>query len=160
MKTGGAIGVVIVLIVGLAAGFVIGNYTGYFDDDETDDHSHSLPHSHTSMMHGMVEVKNYTSIPTLDLLIHTDPQSGWNLQIKTTNFTWAPRNASLDHVPGEGHAHLYIDGDKVTRLYSEWYFIPELSSGMHQIKVSLNTNKHDSYVLDGVEIADSEMITV
>jgi hypothetical protein len=161
MKTSEVTGVVIAVVIVFVIGFVIGNYTGYFVENEEDNgHTHTLPHSHGNMTHGMVEVKNYTNIPTVDLVVHVDPKAGWNLQVKTTNFVWAPWNASLEHVPGEGHAHLYIDGDKVTRIYGEWYLIPELTSGMHEIKVSLSANNHDDYVLDGVVIADTEMITV
>lgn len=160
MKTGEVTGVVIAVIVVFVIGFVIGNYTGYFVDDVSeDDHGHNLPHSHGNTTHGTVEVNNYTNIPTVDLVIHIDPKSGWNLQVKTTNFRWAPWNASLAHVPGEGHAHLYIDGEKITRLYGEWFIIPELSSGMHEIKVGLSANNHDAYVLNGVDISDTEMIT-
>ena len=35
---------------------------------------------------------------------------------------------------GHGHAHLYINGEKVARLYSPYFYIAELEEG-DQIRV-------------------------
>ena len=61
-----------------------------------------------------------------------DPVMGWNVHMRTTGFTWLPRKAgSADPVWGEGHAHLYVDGEKVARPYGEWYHLGPLDPGTH-----------------------------
>ena len=47
--------------------------------------------------------------------------------VKTKRFEWAPEHVNRDHVRGEGHAHLYVDGEKLTRLYGAWYYLKSLT---------------------------------
>jgi hypothetical protein len=63
-------------------------------------------------------------------------------------------------VAGEGHAHLYIDGKKITRLYGEWYFIPSLKPGTHTIRVTLNANTHEDYAVGGKLVEDTVTVVV
>ena len=95
-------------------------------------------HSH----HDPIEVAEGTPVPTLSIEVLPDPKSGYNLRLDTTNFTFAPEHVSTDPVPGEGHAHLYIDGEKITRLYGPWYNMPEMAPGTHEIRVELSNNNH------------------
>ena len=89
--------------------------------------------------------------PTVDIKVTPDKMGGFNLQTTTDNFTWAPQHASGDAVPGEGHAHVYVDGEKVTRVYSEWHFIGPMvmEPGEHEVTVTLNGNDHNQYSADG-----------
>ncbi len=119
-----------------------------------------LPHEHSTMKHNSIDLSDTKEPPTVDLAVFEDPKSGWNLQIITSNFTFAPEKASQEHIVGQGHAHLFIDGIKITRLYGEWYHLPELTRGNHDIKVSLNANDHSEFMIDGKEIVDTEMVTV
>jgi len=66
----------------------------------------------------------------------------------------------MAHVPSEGHAHLYIDGKKVTRLYGEWYHIPSLSPGTHKITVTLNANSHEDLMVKGKVVSDKQEVRV
>lgn len=70
-----------------------------------------------------------------------DPMAGANLHVVATGFRWAPEHASGPAVAGEGHAHVYVDGTKVGRLYGEWMHL-DLEAGRHEIRVSLNGNDH------------------
>ena len=47
---------------------------------------------------------------------------------------------------------MHIDGEKSARIYSEWYHLPKLPPGKHEIRVSLNTNDHSVYAKDGKPI--------
>lgn len=100
------------------------------------------------------------AVPGITLTVTADPVSGFNVHADCTNLTWAPEKAGLDHVDGEGHAHVYVDGEKVARLYGEWYHLTGLTPGTHEVKVSLNGNTHAAYAVDGVEIADTVTIEV
>lgn len=66
----------------------------------------------------------------------------------------------LEHYPGEGHAHLYVDGQKIARLYGKWYHIEELSPGQHEITVTLNANDHREYAVNGENISTSTIVVV
>ena len=61
---------------------------------------------------------------------------------------------------GEGHAHLYVDGKKRDRLYGPWYHLADLTPGRHTIEVTLNSNNHAEYLLEGEAISDQVTIEV
>jgi hypothetical protein len=110
-----------------------------------DGHDHAHQHGTVEAPAGM----------TVSLDVSADPMSGYNVHIVTTGFAWAPERASLDHVVGEGHAHLYVNGEKVARVYGPWYHLDALPSASAEVRVTLNTNTHDDYAHDGVVVADS-----
>ena len=99
--------------------------------------------------------------PTVDIKVTPDKMGGFNLQTTTDNFTWAPQHASGDTVPGEGHAHVYVDGEKVTRVYSEWHFIGPMvmEPGEHEVTVTLNGNDHNQYSADGEPVEATVTVT-
>jgi hypothetical protein len=94
--------------------------------------------------HDSLEIPAGQPVPTVTLVAHPDAQTGWNLEVQTTNFRFAPERVNQPGSPAEGHAHLYIDGEKVTRLYGNWHYLGSLPSGRHEITVSLNTNEHQT----------------
>ena len=61
-------------------------------------------------------------------------------------------------MPGTGHAHVYINGVKLGRLYGHWMHLTGLKAGEHTIKVTLNSNDHQDYALNGVIIGDEVTI--
>ncbi len=97
---------------------------------------------------------------SVSLVVAKDPKAGYNLHVVARRFKWAPWNASRKHISGQGHAHLYVDGEKVTRLYGPWYYLGTLEPGKHTIKVTLNGNDHSDYEHDGMMVAAQKTITV
>ncbi len=110
--------------------------------------------------HGEAFDVDDATAPTIDVVLVDDPAGGWNLRLETTNFRFAPENVSTDHVDGEGHAHLYIDGERHGRIYGEWYQVPGLTEGEHTLRVELSTNDHRTYAVDGEPVDDSVTVTV
>ncbi len=104
--------------------------------------------------HGQINVSHLKNPPSVKVKLHPDAMSGWNLEVVTQNFKFTPRNVNQEHEKGTGHAHLYIDGVKIGRLYNHWRHISGLSSGRHTIKVTLNSNDHQDYVVNGVVVGD------
>lgn len=98
------------------------------------------------MAHGGELVESATP-PTVDVSVTKDPKSGWNVFADVANLTFAAEAAGLDHVDGEGHLHLYVDGEKVSRLYGPWTHIPanSMTAGTHEIMVGVNANTHAEY---------------
>jgi hypothetical protein len=115
-------------------------------------------HSHGAMP--LYEVPDGVPTPEVELAVLPDPKSGWNVHMVASSFLWAPENASTEPVMGEGHAHLYVDGEKVARVYGEWYYMGTLAAGEHDVRVTLNANNHSDYAKDGVVIGDSVTVTV
>lgn len=138
------------LVVGFLGGMLVGKYQGgEVKKEGTDTHAHV----------SLVEVPEGALVPTVDAIIHEDPKGGYNVQIVTTNFTFAPERASTEHVFGEGHAHIYVDGVKINRVYGEWYHLASLgNAGEHTIKVELSANDHSTYAHNGVKIEDTETV--
>jgi len=70
----------------------------------------------------------------------------------TTDFTFDPLNVNAASVPGTGHAHIYVNGAKVARAYSPFMLIEGVTPG-DVIRVTLNTNDHSGWSLNGTPIA-------
>jgi len=135
-----------VLLLGCCLCLFIGNSTT----------AKSGQHSHHH--HSQLDVSNLVNKPKVELKVIKDSVSGWNVYAKTTNFRFAPENVNSKQVIGEGHAHLYVDGKKITRLYSQWYHLNSLSKGAHIVKVSLNANDHAELVLGKETVSASVTI--
>lgn len=100
--------------------------------------------------------------PNVELTAAEDPMmpGHFNLRIDTDNFQFAPENVSSKFVIGEGHAHIFVDDVKISRAYDSYYHLPRLDPGKHTIKVTLNTNNHQEYAVDGATISDSVQVRV
>ncbi len=99
-------------------------------------------------------------VPAISVEVLADPMSGWNLRTVVENFRLAPENVSTDHVDGEGHMHLYIDGVKISRLYGMWYHLGQLEPGEREIRVELSANDHAAMTYEGNIIDDTVIVTV
>ena len=110
--------------------------------------------------HGHAETIEAPAGMGVALNVHPDSVSGFNVQIVPTGFTFAPEKVNTTHVPGEGHAHLYVDGVKLRRVYGPWAHVEGLSSGMHEISVTLNANTHEEYAVDGQRITAAATVHV
>lgn len=97
---------------------------------------HAAPH----------KVPKGAAAPQVSLSITPDGE-GWAVRVETTDFTFNEDMADGPHVPGVGHAHLYLDGIKLGRLYHRDARIGALLPGRYVVRVTLNTNDHRVYVL-------------
>ena len=108
---------------------------------------------------GSVEVADGVPVPAIAIEVTEDPVEGWNLRVLTIDFEIVPENVSTAHIDGEGHMHLYIDGEKVSRLYGAWHHIGPLAPGEHEVRVELSANDHSAMAVDG-EIIDATVVVV
>jgi hypothetical protein len=85
-----------------------------------------------------------------------------NVKLKVNNFKFVPEKivTSAPSQVTEGHAHLLINGKKVTRLYGNWYYLKDLPVGSNEIIVTLNTNNHESLIVNGQVVGDKARIMV
>ena len=84
---------------------------------------------------------------------------GYNVRVQTLNFTFTPQNIDMDPIPGEGHAHLYLDGVKIARLYGEWYPPGRASPRTPKLlTVALYANDHSPFTVDGLPVSASLLL--
>lgn len=145
------------LIFGGGAGFVTaaGNGITFDGHDHSDPAHHGSGHRAGAMAHDHAQPLDLPAgpgAPAVSIALHKDPMSGWNLQVMPQNFRFAPQNASAADRPGEGHAHVYVNGEKLARLYAGWMHIPALPEGA-EITVSLNTNSHRPLTVGGAPVS-------
>lgn len=126
------------------------------DDHDTDDHD---DHGDDHAGHGAaMDVSHLSAVPSIELAVTADPMGGWTIHAVPTNHEINPQGASGEHVDGQGHMHLYVDGEKVTRLYGEWHHLADLGPGEHTIRVELSSNDHSALAVDGTIIDASVKI--
>ena len=90
--------------------------------------------------------------PAITLTLSEDGPQSRNLHIGVTDFTFDPQGVNGPHVPGRGHAHVYVNGVKIARTYSPWFHLSALPTGESEIRVTLNANDHSQLATDGVPI--------
>ena len=117
-------------------------------------------HDEVEHSHALLEVNSSLPVPEISINVEEDKKSGYNLFLTTQNFTFNPDNASSEHVDGEGHAHLYINGKKITRLYSKAYYLGDFEKGSYTIVVELSSNDHSVLSKNGNPIQASFELVV
>ena len=116
--------------------------------------------------HLPIEVPARAPLPGLSLKLSRDAIDGFNLQVLTENFTLGapPVAKSLAELTGLardadsgfmlGHGHLYINGQKLQRLYGTRVHLPLalFFGGVNQVTVTLNNHGHRYWAIDGRQI--------
>ncbi|MEM9519449.1 MAG: hypothetical protein AAGA37_09020 [Actinomycetota bacterium] len=135
-------------------------------DTPVDDHDHD--HDHAGDGHGggddhdhgpPVEI-DAALAPSIELVVEADPAGGINVAVATTNFTVVADAASTEHVEGEGHFHLYIDGTRATRFYNDAIYYAGVTEGEVEVMVEVSANDHRAYAVDGEPIMAATTFTV
>ena len=102
--------------------------------------------------------------PQATLEIQKDPTGGFNVQVITSNFVWRPEMASMEYVPGEGHAHVYLDGRKIMRIYNEWFHLNtyqfSTKSGEQLLSIEFVGNDHAPYTIQGLPVGAEQIVDV
>lgn len=102
--------------------------------------------------------------PNVNLEVQKDPTGGFNVRVLTSNFVWRPEMASKQHVVGEGHAHVYLDGRKIMRIYSEWFHLNTYQfatkAGEQLVSIEFVGNDHAPYTIQGTPLGSEQVINV
>lgn len=157
----------ILLIIGIAIGYVVGSNTAANTDSMSDgdmemdmnmDMDMSQSGTHT---HRMLEIDQGQPIPTIELEVSKDMMDGYNLHLVTTNFTFTPETVNEKNVANTGHAHIWVNGVKLSRLYGNWFNLSSkhLNDGENLVEVTLNANDHGEWAVNGQHISDTVTIT-
>ncbi len=108
------------------------------------------------------DTKTVESETPISVAITAEPDAhgGVEVQIATEGFQFAPDLVDQPHTPGAGHAHIYVDGVKLGRVFESDYRIDPLSPGQHEIRVSLNSNDHSELLFDGAKVESTVTVVV
>ena len=152
-------------LIGLAFGGGIGFTTAAGMGVTFDGHDHANPAHHGggadhAMHHDTPIVVDASAAPTLDIMLSPDPMAGYNLHLMVENFAFSPTQASLAHVEGQGHAHVYVNGVKQGRVYGPWVHLDALPTGDVTVEVTLNANSHEPLAVNGVPVKASTTLEV
>lgn len=102
--------------------------------------------------------------PTISLDVKKDPTGGFNVQVVTTNFLWTPEKASKKHIEGQGHAHVYLAGQKIIRSYNNWFHLNTFqfatTSGEQLLRVELVGNDHAPITVNAEPISSELLVDV
>ena len=121
-----------------------------------DDDSNSHAHDHGD---DGIEVDASLPIPALDIeLTETATLGTFVVEVSLENFTITPDNIDADPIDNEGHLHLYLDGDRVTR-FTDLEIEIEVPDGEHLVEVELSANNHSAYLLNGEPIRAGATVT-
>lgn len=96
--------------------------------------------------------------PALTLSAVPREGGGWTVALSASDFRFSREAADGPHEPGVGHGHLYVGGVKIGRVYEETVTVPELPRGKHLVRVTLNTNDHRTYVVDGEPVTATVVV--
>lgn len=156
---------VIGLIFGGGFGFLVAAGNGI----TLDGHDHAMDHDDVTMG-GMDHGEGHAhdapldlpaeGAPTVAITLLPDPVAGYNLRVVATDFEFAPAAAGFTHTAGQGHAHVYVNGKKLARLYGAWMHIATLPGGEAEVQVTLNANDHRTLTVGGQPISAKATVTV
>jgi len=102
-------------------------------------------HDHSTHHHGAIDARIFSPdrpLPDVSLNVEQDAMNGWNVHIVSENFTFTPEKVNQAPSANEGHAHIFVDGYKIARIYGNWFHLKPLTPGVHEVSVSLNANNH------------------
>lgn len=150
------------LVFGGGIGFVVaaGNGVTFDGHDHGDRSAHGGAQMDHAMMHDTPMDFAAENAPEVSMMLIPDAMAGHNLHVTVDNFAFSPERASLADVPGQGHAHVYVNGEKLARLYGEWMHIAALPKGEVTVEVTLNSNDHRPLAVNGTPISASTELTI
>lgn len=97
-----------------------------------------------------------TAIEILSPVNGVTVASTFDVTVDITDFTLAPDAVEGANVEGEGHYHVFVDGEYVVAGVAETATLADLAVGEHEIYVSLQNNDHSNLA----PVVKSDTITV
>ncbi|MED1950935.1 hypothetical protein [Brevibacillus centrosporus] len=87
--------------------------------------------------------------PSLNMDISVDGTTA-EVTLLTQNFQFTEENGDMSQqaVFGQGHAHLYLDGEAKGMIYHPEFLLKKLPKGEHELRVELNYSNHLPYKVE------------
>lgn len=110
------------------------------------------PHqlAHTAMHQEQHAVPEGVPVPELGLELYADESDGYNLRILVRNFLMESPVDASDDGNLRGHAHLYLNGVKLTRVYGTALHLPArlFKQGINSLQLSINDHDHRVWAIN------------
>jgi hypothetical protein len=133
-------------------GIAFGGTGGFLASGGLSESSHDHA-GHNEPGHGDGDLTAWNGqAPEMTLRLLPDMGNDLNLQIVTDGFTFTPNAVNGPVSAGSGHAHVYVNDEKVARAYSPYVHLKNVPEGA-TIRVTLNANDHSRWGLNGQPIA-------
>ncbi|MBM1221949.1 hypothetical protein JQU17_14350 [Ponticoccus sp. SC2-23] len=141
------------IVFGTAGGFLLaGGLHGPMDGHDRST-TEAAVHDHASHDHSQLsEWPANMPSPEIALTLWPDAGRDMNLRVDAPGFTFTPEEVNGAVTPATGHAHIYVNGEKIARLYGPYAHLTALPEGA-EIRVTLNANDHTEWAVDGVPLA-------
>lgn len=119
------------------------------------------------MVHPLEPLAANVLVPSVRFKIMEDNMDGYNIIVALDNFDMAvPLDSSVDSLTtsnGEimsGHLHLYVNGEKMMRVYGSAIHVPVswLNEGINTITLSMNNHRHGTFTHQDKEIQSTAII--
>ena len=149
---------IIGLFFGAGGGFLLGQQVeapaghDHASHGEPHDDAGPMTHDHSALIDAPAATATVTVTP--------DGPGAINLHIVPDGMTFAPQSVNQPHVPGQGHAHVYVNGVKEARVYGKWLHLTGLPSGPATLRVTLNANSHEQLAHNGQPLEVVQEITI
>jgi hypothetical protein len=108
----------------------------------------------------MLEISGEAGVPEITLEVAAAEEGGLMVTYDVSNFTFSTEHANSDHVEGEGHAHVLVDGVEKAMVFGDPVLLPDVMPGEHEVSISLNANSHETLTYNGEVIGSSVMFTL
>ncbi|USG63451.1 hypothetical protein NDK47_14820 [Brevibacillus ruminantium] len=137
----------IVLLIVLVAGIFLLVKDPLNVSDSYRQHDPSVPASALPMMKPADKEK-----PSLNMDVKVEGNTA-EISLLTQNFQFVADNGELEMQPiyGEGHAHLYLNGEPKGMIYQPDFLLKKLPKGEHELRVELNYSNHLPYKIEAVQ---------
>lgn len=106
------------------------------------------------------EMSGYGSTPMVDLALSGNRVDGYVAEFHTKHFEWVYDADNPIAVLGQGHAHVFIDGELITSAQEDTLALPELEAGLYEIEVALVANDHRTYAFNSRLVTDRQFLRV
>ncbi|WP_217170824.1 hypothetical protein [Streptomyces sp. AC512_CC834] len=99
--------------------------------------------------------------PEVEIEVQPEGGDSWDVRLTVRDFRFSPAGTDAKAVAGRGVAHLFLDGDLLTRLRGPEYHIAAdlVPRGTHQVTVRLYADDDTVWAVDGEPVESTADIT-
>ncbi|MDG9718112.1 hypothetical protein [Streptomyces sp. DH24] len=98
--------------------------------------------------------------PRIGIEVQPEDDGSWDVRLRLRDFRLSPPGERARAVPGQGLAHLYVDGRLVTRLHTREHRLPAVPRGTHHVTARLYADDGTVWAVDGEPVESTAAITV
>lgn len=87
-------------------------------------------------------------------------EDGFDIVLEVEDFSFVLTTEDAQHVPNEGHGHIYLNGLKLGRLYETAFTLGAVPPNDYELRVALNSNDHKPYLIEAKPVSETLVFTL